>query len=92
MSDKRLNIQEKLFDSVTVTDNRSKKKSYIPKTLEIEFIINQKQTERFKEDWYILIGLYTDGNIQILTKGIGNYITKDQMDEIIRVRGLINER
>ena len=62
---------------------------YIPEILEIEFVINQEKTERFKKDWYILISIYTDGRLQILTAGIGNFISDEQMNEIIRVRDLI---
>ena len=86
---KEYSILCELFDKVLVTDNRNGEQSYIPEILEIEFVMEQKKTERFKEDWYILITIYTDGRLQILTKGIGNFVTNEQMNEILRIRDLI---
>lgn len=84
-------INKDLFNRVLITDNRDGKNAFIPSILEIEFCINQKHTERFKEDWYILISIYTDGKLQILTEGIGNFVSNEQMNEILRIRNLIKD-
>ena len=88
---KKYSILCDLFDRVLITDNRNGEQFYIPNILIIEFVIDQKKTERFKKDWYSLITIYTDGRLQILTAGIGNFISNDQMNEIIRVRNLIKD-
>lgn len=85
------NIKEDLFDKVYLSDNRDKIEFYLPPILEIEFVIKQKKTERFKEKWYTLITIYIDGTLQVLTEGVGNFVTNDQMNEILRVRDIIKK-